>query len=80
MGKLVAALNSASILVLLYFLAENGGPSAHNIAEVLFVALYIATPTVTLIYFFGGFHISNWISLYFERRAAEERKKLKELE
>jgi cell division protein FtsW (lipid II flippase) len=83
MKTLVVVANIAAIVTMLFVMADDP-PSLRDKEELALYALFTLTPIFTVAYLWAGAREvagkSGWISLYFQRKAAEERKKLRELE
>lgn len=79
--KTVAAILNVLLLVWCIILIVDEGvpsPSKETFYFLLFVVMF-STPIVTLPTLFLGAG-QSWLSLYFKRKAAEERKRIAELE
>lgn len=77
MKLLVVTLNVLWFGAGVMFVVTEGIPRPTN-EDFYIMLLMIVTPLVTLLYFL--FPRDGWIDLWLKRKAAEERKKLKELE
>jgi hypothetical protein len=75
MRQLASLLNIALLLFVVYMLIDKGPPRKDDLP--IFILL-IATPIVSLIALRFG-DTQDWISLFFKRKAMEERKKIDEL-
>jgi hypothetical protein len=79
--KIAAVILNALFLVWCIVMFAHDGipsPSKDTFYFVTFVVM-LSTPIVTLLTLFLGTG-QSWLSLYFKRRAAEERKRIAELE
>jgi len=79
MKPLCILLNLALVAMIVFMLFDHGMPDADD-SDFWFVILVILTPAITLYYLIFGTKSESWLQLYFRRKAAEERKKLQELE
>jgi hypothetical protein len=75
-----AILNTLLLVSCIVLIADEGipSPSKETLGFLLFVIMF-STPIVTVLTLFLGTG-QSWLSLYFKRRAAEERKRIAELE
>jgi hypothetical protein len=68
------------LLVVVIILGATKG-IGEDVKYVARFALFIVTPVFTLFYFFRNkAHGDGWLSLYFRRKAAEERARIRKLE
>jgi hypothetical protein len=77
MKVLSILLNIILIIFVILEIVKHRMPS--DIGEVFLFLLLLGTPLVNLVYvlFLGG---ESWLTLYFKRKALEEKKKIAELE
>jgi hypothetical protein len=78
MKKLVAALNALLIIFLLINAKSKGFPGPND-SEFLLVTLAFSAPISTLLLLLGSSDLTSWLGLYFQRKAAEEKKRIREL-
>jgi len=50
-----------------------------DISELLLFSLFLATPVLSLVYIARSAGKDGWLSLYFERKRLEEKKKIEDL-
>lgn len=73
-------LNVLLLLVVAIVVPYEGVPSpSEHLVEFMMVLIVLVTPIFTLLTFLLG-SPQSWLSLYFKRRAAEERKRIAQLE
>lgn len=72
-------LNILLVGVVMFALFEHGLPGTGEDDFWLFI-LVIATPLVTLYYMLFASHKESWLELYFRRKTAEEKEKLRQIE
>jgi hypothetical protein len=77
--RILAIIVNVALLILVGFLAANH-MGDFNEEDILILAMFIGTPTVTLLYFFlSKPHTKGWFVLYLQRKALEEKKKIDDL-
>jgi hypothetical protein len=76
MGKVAAVINVILLLTLGVMLTESGWPTKSS--DVWLLALLVAAPLASLIDL-RPHAAESWLSLYLQRKALEERKRIEEL-
>ena len=80
MKKFALILNIGLLVILGYILVKEGLP--HDTEYVLFCLFIFATPLANLLYIYNRHNTTsdNFVSLYFKRRALEEKTKIADLQ
>ena len=77
--KIIAILvNIALFSLIAYIIATEGLPKKADVRFILSIFLLL-TPIINLLYIFFWRPEESWLTLYFKRKASEEKKKIEEL-
>ena len=76
--SLAVIFNVLALLTIILIINDTGVPSPKE-EGFWYILVFSATPIVNLIYIFFT-KSDTWLSLYFKRKSAEERKRIRDLE